>query len=348
MKLQSISSYVISNSLRSVVAKAQAELIKAQYEATSGMVYDKGLSLGGHTGTTISLRKEYDRLNALTETNGVVEQRMQASQLTMGKLVESAQTFLSNLTGLRASADGSSVLAQSAKTSLLTGIDLINTNLGGEYVFAGTNTDVKPMTGYETAGAGRDALRQAFQNHFGFPANDPQAANITAAEMEAFADGPLADEFSAANWTANWSSASDTVIKSRISPTELIETSTSANNEAFRKLTMSFAMIAEFADIGLNDSAYTALVDKAIGRVAEATSAISDQQSILGNAEARTLNANTRMKAQLNILNTSVLNMEAVDPYEATTRVENLIKQIETSYALTARLQNLSLLNYLR
>ena len=36
--------------------------------------------------------------------------------------------------------------------------------------------------------------------------------------------------------------------------------------------------------------------------------------------------------------------MEGVDPYEASTRVADLLSHIETSYALTARIQQLSLL----
>jgi flagellar hook-associated protein 3 FlgL len=36
-----------------------------------------------------------------------------------------------------------------------------------------------------------------------------------------------------------------------------------------------------------------------------------------------------------------------VDPFEASTRVAALMTQVETAYAMTARIQNLSLLKYL-
>jgi flagellar hook-associated protein 3 FlgL len=38
---------------------------------------------------------------------------------------------------------------------------------------------------------------------------------------------------------------------------------------------------------------------------------------------------------------------EGVDPYEAASRVQDLLSHIETSYALTARIQQLSLLRFL-
>jgi flagellar hook-associated protein 3 FlgL len=46
------------------------------------------------------------------------------------------------------------------------------------------------------------------------------------------------------------------------------------------------------------------------------------------------------MTTQINVL-------ESVDPFEASTRVSALMTQVETAYAMTARIQNLSLLKYL-
>ena len=58
--------------------------------------------------------------------------------------------------------------------------------------------------------------------------------------------------------------------------------------------------------------------------------------------------ANDRMSAQKDVIDDADRNaLESVDPYEASTRVNTLLTQIETSYALTARIQQLSLLDYL-
>ncbi|MCZ7594038.1 MAG: flagellin [Hyphomicrobium sp.] len=46
-------------------------------------------------------------------------------------------------------------------------------------------------------------------------------------------------------------------------------------------------------------------------------------------------------------MTTQVNSLEAVDPNEAATRVSALLTQIETSYALTARIMGLSILDYL-
>ena len=50
---------------------------------------------------------------------------------------------------------------------------------------------------------------------------------------------------------------------------------------------------------------------------------------------------------QIDLFERNILDMEGVDPYEVSNRVTALLTQIETSYALTARIQQLSLLKYL-
>ncbi|RCS23989.1 flagellar hook-associated family protein [Phyllobacterium salinisoli] len=349
MKAQSVSSYALSNALRSVVSKAQTELLKAQQEATTGTVFDVGLALGARSGQTISLRKEYDRLSSLTEMNNLISQRMRTSQTAIGSVIGQAQNFLANLAGATSTVEGKTTIVQSAKSALQTTTGLLNSSYAGEFIFAGVNTDVKPLGDYFGDGStARSAVQEAFENHFGFATDAPQVAGISASDMEAFLGTAFAAEFSEANWSSNWSSASSTVIKSRIAPTELTETSVSANAEGFRKVAMSFTMVAELGDIGLNDSAFSALINKALGTTTEAITAVSQSQSALGIAQARTTNANTRIAAQINILNSSVRDLEAVDPYEAATRVSALMSQIETSYAMTTRLMGMSLLNYLK
>ncbi|MDX7568880.1 hypothetical protein SJ550_25760, partial [Serratia marcescens] len=85
------------------------------------------------------------------------------------------------------------------------------------------------MDDYFAAGSpARAAIQTAFQTQFGFPMTDPQVKNITADQMKTFLDTTMTAQFSAGSWSSNWSSASDTVVKSRIAPTELAETSVSA------------------------------------------------------------------------------------------------------------------------
>ncbi|MBC2887560.1 flagellar hook-associated family protein [Ochrobactrum sp. CM-21-5] len=348
MKAQSISTYGAASALRALVSKSKAELVKAQQEATTGTVFDVGLALGSKSGQTISLRKEYDRLSVLTDMNKLVQSRMTTTQTATGAIIENMQNFLGDLTGANNTAESAATIGKSAHSILNSITGLLNTSFNGEYIFSGVNTDVKPIADYADGGTAQSAIRQAFADHFGFGMDDPQVKNITGDEMTAFLEGDFAEQFNDANWDANWSNASDTVIKSRISPTETAETSISANVDGFRKTIMSAVMIAEFATIGLNSAAFGAMTSQAMQTTTQAITGATAEQTTLGLAQSRTEAASTRIAAQQKILNQSVLNLEEVDPYEAATRVNALKTQIETSYSLTVQLQSMSLLNYLR
>ncbi|MHC1551721.1 flagellar hook-associated family protein [Phyllobacterium sp. K27] len=349
MKTQSVSSYVLANATRSIISKAQADLVKAQQEATTGLVFDTGLALGSRTGQSLSLRKEHDRLSVLTGSNKLLAERMTTSQNALSNAMKGSQDFLGTIIAMRGSSQGHEVAANAAKGLLQTATSLVNTSFNGEYVFAGVNTDVKPLGDYEAAGnPARAAVLQSFEDHFGFSVTDPQVSTITANDMKAYLDGPFSSEFDAGSWSDNWSSASDTLIKSRIAPTELAETSVSANNAGFRKMIMSYTMVAEFANIGLNQGAFDAVITKAIETTTQANGTLPGVQSVLGMAQARTKDATDRLEVQLKVLNSSVIGLEGVDPYEAANRVEALRTQIDASYALTVKMQSLSLLNYLK
>jgi flagellar hook-associated protein 3 FlgL len=66
-----------------------------------------------------------------------------------------------------------------------------------------------------------------------------------------------------------------------------------------------------------------------------------------GITEKRVADASQRIKLQSDLFERQILDLEGVDPYEASTRVADLLSHIETSYALTARIQQLSFLRFL-
>ncbi|RVA74563.1 flagellar hook-associated family protein, partial [Mesorhizobium sp. M7A.F.Ca.CA.001.08.2.1] len=94
-------------------------------------------------------------------------------------------------------------------------------------------------------------------------------------------------------------------------------------------------------------AAKNTVVSRSTTLVGEALSGIGQLQSETGIVQKRVSDANDRMKTQVDLFERHILDLEAVDPAEAATRVADLTQHIETSFALTARLQQLSLLNYL-
>lgn len=344
-----IASSAVSGAVRASLMKLQTKLAQAQKEVTTGRLADVGLSLGFKTGQAVSLRQEHTRLVSITETNGLVASRLDASQAALAALAKGAQSFLGQLIAARDSDATPQIIEGQARAALAAFADLANSNFNGAALFAGVNTDVKPIAGYTSSppSANAQAVATAFSTAFGISQSDPAVANIAPAAMQAFLDGAFAGLFDPAAWASTWSTASDQNMKSRISTSELVETSVNANDEAFRKLASAYTMLADLGTSDLNLETYRTVVDTATRVVGEALDGITALQASLGTAQARIENANDRMSIEIDIMANHIGALEGVDPYEASSRLSTLLSQIETAYATTARIQRLTLLDYL-
>lgn len=349
MKTTFMSTSALSAATRLSLSKTQVKLAEAQKEVTTGRHADVGASLGYKTGQTLSLRQEHARLTTIIDTNSVVSTRLSATQAALKSLSSDAQLFVGQLIGARDADSGPTVVTAQAKAALTSFTNTVNTAVDGAHLFSGINADVKPLTDYNASPtpANRQAVMDAFFTAFGTTPDDPANANISAADMQAFLDGPFSDLFEEPAWSSDWSSASDQNVRSRISSSELIETSTNSNDVGVRKLAKAYAMISSLGIKNLSEATYHAVVDTATRVAGEAVQDVANEQARLGIAQERVKNANERMSIQIDIMTNHISLLEGVDPYEASTRVSALMTQVETAYAMTARIQNLSLLKYL-
>ena len=339
----------LNEATRVSMLKLQNQLVTAQKEVVTGRLADVGVSLGGRTSDTVSLRQQFARLTTLVETNSTVKTRLDITQTTLQSFSAATVKFGSTLIASRDTDIGPTVAQGEAQANLITLMDGLNTTVGGEYLFGGINTTQKPVTNYyETPPpANRQAVIDAFTTAFGVPPGDPATASISKAAMQAFLDGPFANLFEDPAWSANWSSASDQNRQSRIATSEQAETSTNANELAYRKLAKAYVMVADLGVQTLNKETYTAVSDTAMAISGQVIQDLAKVQAKLGTSSARVSNANDRMLSQQSIMINHINDLEEVDPIEAAIRVNLLTTQLQTAFALTARVQNLTILNFL-
>lgn len=350
MKTNFVSSYAVSSALRHRLMQMQTDLVKAQKEATTGAVADTGLALGSRTGKLVSLQREVDSLQGMIVSNGLVSGRLNATQEALNRLRTVAEDFASTLTAGISSNSDVTVATTAANGVLETMTAILNNSLNGEYLFAGIDTDIPPFKDFTTAVPA--TFDTAFQSHFGFAQDDPQAVNITGADMETFLSTVIEPSFlddssPAPNWKTEWSNASDQKVVNRISLSERVESSTNANSEGVRRLAMAAASASALLTETMSVEAKAAVLNNALSQVGAAIGRITSEQTQFGIAQNRIKSANDRLEAQKDLFQRSALDLKGVDVAEAATRVSTLLTQIETSYALTARIQNLSILNYL-
>jgi flagellar hook-associated protein 3 FlgL len=347
MKTAFISTYAVNSALRASTLKLQTQLVKAQTEVTTGVVADVGLALGATSKQSVSIRQQLSKLNTITDTNNTASTRLTTTNDQLANIQTHAQNFLNSLLQATDSGDSTTSLGQQGGASLQALIDSLNTSISGEYIFGGINADVKPLSAYDSTSASKTALDNAFQTAFGVTQSDPAVSSITGTQMQSFLDTTFANLYTGAQWSSNWSSASSDNIKSRISNSELIETSVNVNDSSIQKLAQAYTMMSDLGNTSLDTDARHAVVSQATTLVGQAITGLINLQTQVGIAQSRVTSANSQMSLQIDVLKTNLDGLEGVDAYQASTLVNSLQTQIEASYSLTSKLQQLSILNYL-
>ncbi|MDV4153214.1 MULTISPECIES: flagellar hook-associated family protein [Rhizobium] len=348
MKSSFISSSAIQNAMRLTIRQAQNQMTKATMEATTGVYADIGISLGGNAARSVDFSREVDRIDSIKSSNSLVTARMESSQLGLSKMKDVGDGLVSKLTALQGSHDPGSITVaiQSATSALSTMMDTANTMVNGEYLFSGINTDVQPLTDKTTATSAAIVTQlNTYATGLGKAVSD-----LTGAEMSTFITTTVEPMFSQAAWTdptTGWSQASSQNMTSRISNSEVIESSTNANSEGMRYFALASVMTSALLGQGLSSDAMSTVSKQAISYTTKATSGLVTQASQLGLSQERVKKSNDALDAQSNIIKNKLVDLQGVDPYEASTLVKTLETQLETAYTIVSKIQQLSLVNYL-
>jgi len=269
------------------------------------------------------------------------------TQNRITQLSKTATDFLKDLIAARSTDGGGRVILPPAASNLQDLIGALNVSYNGSYLFSGINTQNEPITAYAAGSASKNQVDADFLATFGFSQSSPNVGTITPAQMQTFLDTTFDAEFASPAWNTNWSSATDQTMQSRISTTEIAETSVSANEAGFRKLAEAYTMMADLGNVNLSQETFQVVVDKAIGLVGNAINDLAALGGSVGTVQQRITTATAKLKTQQDILNNQIVGMEKVDPTEASVRVNTLQTQIQTALALTSQLQKISLINYL-
>ena len=346
----SVSTQTLSNASRQTIAQTQTDLANAQAELSSGKLADIGLGLGARSSTLISLDGESARLQAITTGNTTATTRLSATVSALNTMQSTAQSFLSSLLTADPASPATMAVTQTGQGNLSALISTLNTTVAGQYIFGGINTGQQPVAGYTTspASATKSAVDTSFASTFGFSQSSTDASTISATDMQSYLDGAFASQFTPSAFSATWSSASDQVQTSEIAPGETVDSSVSANASPFAKLSQAYAMVSEFTSSNFSAPAVQAVITTAQGLVNSAITDLTNVNVGVGIAQSSITDANSRMSTQMSLLSSSSDSMIGVDAATLTTRLSTLQTQITASYELTAKLQDLSLTNYLK
>jgi flagellar hook-associated protein 3 FlgL len=346
MRMEGVSSLFITTHMRHAVRGNQDALLRAQTELATGKHADVNLVLGQNVSQNLDWRVEFRRLEDAKVSLGTALAKAEMTQSTLQSIKTLATDLMSTFAGARGAQNGSAVAGSAAHQALAAFTELLNTTYNGQYLFAGQNGSVAPLQTYpgSPAETGYDA---SFQTTFGFSKGDPQAQTISGAAMSSFLANDLAQVFADPQWAASWSVASSVHLTERIGKMQRVDLSADANEQPFRDLALALNAAVETAGGTMNATAFAATMDFALAKVGSAIAGIGDIEARIGSGQHQSSLARDSQARQLAILQADIIRAEHVDQFEASTRVNQLMTQLQATYAVTGKILQLSLVNYI-
>jgi len=338
--------------LRRSLAQLQTTLEKYQREISTGRISDVGVSLGSSARMSYILQDKSEETRTILATNRRISIRVETTQNTLENLQKSAEAMRATLIVAQDNTGDPRAIASQARNSLALFVSNLNSEDGESFLFGGEKTDTPPIRDFfaSTPGPARTALDAAILDPatgFGFLADSSLVANLGTQQISDFIDGPFANLFSETSWKDQWSDASDSPIKSRISLHQTIETSETANDPALRKIAMAYVMVSELGVEGMNEDGARTLFRKATATLDEGLGLLKRSRASVGVMQQSLKIANASLQSNLNTLELETLRLEGVDRSEVAVRINDTMTQIEVAYALTTRISQLSLAKYL-
>lgn len=347
--MMTVSSSYLANALTQPIQQAQSALATAVAEMASGQYADLGLQLGAQSGQELSTRNMIGSLQGYSTDNAVVSSRLQSASTALEAMRTGAQSALQNISAWTSSGASGATLRTQGQANLQGLIAGANASSGDQYVFGGINSGVPPVSDYYATptSAAKTAVDSAFQTQFGFAPSDPQAANITSAQMQTFLAGPFAALFQGSQWTSNWSSASSVNVTDAIAPGQSVTNPVNANDGAFQQLAQAYTMMGAFGGTQLSQSAQGVVASAASQLITQGQSGMTQAEASVGDAQQGVTDANASLASQTTLLQTQLGSFDNINANAVATQVSALQTQIQVSYAMTARLQTLTLAQYL-
>ncbi|ETX28893.1 flagellin [Roseivivax isoporae] len=328
---------------RESVARLQGEIDRAAQEVSTGRHADAYGALGTQAGRAIGLHAELARVDTFLSSNKMIEGRLAAMEDALGAMSETAQSVLTLAVPNRDEPAFSAAELQVAARDALTRIaDISNTTHAGRRLFSGVDSDGPGLVSWGSAGSGGTSPEAAMQAIVaGGPASAADAAAKSAAVEALFSGGYEGVFYEGAPATGPRLSAA-------IDTGAVLEYGIQADDPGFRDVVRGLSMLASTDVSQIEDpEAYAAWMGDALDALSRGIDGLIQGEARTGEARGHLEATTLRLQDRRDLLHGESNALEGVDPYEAATRMSDLETRLQASYAVTARLAQMSFLNFL-
>jgi len=313
----------------------KTEMARLNEELVTGQVSDIKAILAGNVSYLSEIENDLRTLSGYQVAAVEAGQFADATQSALERIQTTTGSLSSDLllTGANAVGGVLDQLSADAEAELATIVGALNTDLAGRSLFAGTATDGAALADAETLMAELSIAVAGAAS----PADVATAA-------QAWFDDP-------AGYAATVYQGSDTSIAPfRLGERDTVSLQLTAQNQAVKDTLQAVALaaLATGNGLGLSSDDKRELLDLAGRDLFQAQTGLTAARASVGSAQERIDVLQTRNSTEQTSLEYAKGALLQADPYETATKLEEVQFQLQSLYTVTARMADLSLVNFVR
>jgi flagellar hook-associated protein 3 FlgL len=347
-----VATIVAARRMQHDIGRLQQRLSTVGQEVATGMKADVSGELRGRTSILLAFRDAHARTERYLESGATLTMRLDTMQLAMSAIRDTGEPLA--LETLAAVGREDVISLRNIQTSAAAALDgvlrQLNVAIAGRYLFGGTAVDQPPMVdGPDPAGVIAAVIGDAAAAAGG--QIDVGDVPGLLAELDAVFDDSHTDatrRYATAFYQGSPAAEPDLV--GQLDEDGRIAYGLKASELAFRDIVQGLHMLAgvRYGDPAITEAAYRDYATAAAERLQQGLGRLVDLAARTGQNQALVAANQERLDVAKDLYNRQVVELEGRDPYEAATILTTLEQQLEASYLITARMNELSLTSYLR
>ncbi|MGH1463871.1 MAG: flagellin [Cognatishimia sp.] len=317
-------------------ARLKSQLTQLTQEVGTGMVAQKTRHLRGNIAPLTAIERSIEILTSHQRAGQEAKNLADSKQTILANIQDLSAEFASALLPAAQShqRDAFDINASDATTHLRAIISDLNSSVGGRALFSGTEVDTAALASADTILA---EIRLAATG------STTISDFLTAIDTWFFASGGGFE-------TTGYLGGANDLVPMDIGANKSVDLSQRADDTALRNIMRDLAVVALSNDAAFefNIAELKSITTTASNNLHGSMADLTTYRAALGTTQSHIDTVLTQNSAQKTAQMISRNALIAVDPFETATKLENVQFQMESLYAVTARLSRLSLVAYLR
>lgn len=356
--------YGMMSSLVANAASVKQKLDQLTNQASTGLVGDTYAGLSSGASVSLDLRPQIASMQTWQNNMDASTGRMSVAQTALTQLQSIASNFYAQLNNVQG-VDSSEIdsVAANARDALGQVADLLDTQDGGVYVFAGQDTSNPPVPDPD------GILSSGFYTEINAAVGslDPNSNNATTVTQETLAAASFTGTAGPPSPFSDYLSVNDTpalpTVQVGQNKTEIVGLSASHNSlipqpppdtvnftttgSYMRDVLRALATIGSLSSSQASAPGFTDLVQNTRISLTGAVTAMAQDTGVLGNVQSSLTATQTQLSDTQTALTGQVSSAEDVDMAATMSQLSLVQTQMQASYQLIATLNGLSLAKFL-